>query len=208
MWQSIKVPGATERNSRYHPLRFQNDLGVEPVGPGVLGDLYLEGLIQSLEALAADTRPTEAAGRIVGAAAKAGKTVHHANLGHFEPARLLPDGFPIRVVSLPASSPETGLRKAGEAGDALFAIWYHEMPVALLDAAREKGMRSIVVAGRNSFSPLDTSLADIYLDPKWMVGDAIVDVPGYDIKILPPSAVLNGLLFYAVIAEALPPSSS
>jgi uncharacterized phosphosugar-binding protein len=69
-------------------------------------------------------------------------------------------------------------------------------------------MPSIVVAGRNSFSPLDTSLADIYLDPKWMVGDAIVDVPGYDIKILPPSAVLNGLLFYAVIAEALPPSSS
>jgi hypothetical protein len=208
MWQSIKVPGATERNSRYRPLRFQDDRRVEPVGPGVLGDLYLEGLIQSLEALAADTQRVEAAGKIVRVTAEGGRTVFHANLGHFEPARLLPDGFPIRVVSLPASSPETGLRKTGEAGDALFAVWYHEMPVALLDAAREKGMRSIVVAGRNPYAPLDTSLADIYLDPKWLVGDAIVAVPGYDIKVLPPSAVLNGLLFYAVIAEARHPSSS
>jgi hypothetical protein len=90
----------------------------------------------------------------------------------------------------------------------VFIIWYHEMPAPLLAAARENGLRPIVVAGQNPFAPLDTSLADVYLDPKWMVGDAIVAVPGYDIKVLPPSAVLNGLLFYAVIAEARHPSSS
>ncbi len=208
MWQSIKVPGSTERNSRFRALRFHAEAPVEPVEAGILGDRYLEGLIGSLEALAADSRPLEAAGKIVRVAVAGRRTLFHANLGHFEPARLLPRGFPIRVVTLPANSPETGLREAGGAGDTLFAVWYHEMPGALLDAAREKGLSSIVVAGRNPYSPLDTSLADVYLDPKWAVGDAIVAVPGYDISILPPSAVLNGLLFYAVIAEALPPSSS
>jgi uncharacterized phosphosugar-binding protein len=82
------------------------------------------------------------------------------------------------------------------------------MPGPILDAARDKGVRSIVVAGQNPFAPLDTGLSDVYIDPKWVVGDAIGEIPGYDIKILPPSAVLNGLLFYAVIAEALPSSSS
>ena len=84
----------------------------------------------------------------------------------------------------------------------MFIIWYHEMPAPLLDTAREKGLRSIVVAAQNPFAPLDTSLADVYIDPKWVVGDAVVTVPGYDIKILPMSAVLNGLIFYAVIEEA------
>jgi hypothetical protein len=208
MWQSIKVPGSTERNSRYRPFRFHDDLQVQPVKPGVLGNQYLAGLIGSLEKLAAETKPVQTAGRIIRSAAEAKRTVFHANLGHFEPARLLPEGFPIRVVTLPLKSPEAELRNSGAAGDALFAIWYHEMPAQLLDAARKKGLRSIVVAGQNPFAPLDTKLTDVYIDPHWVVGDAIVAVPGYDIKIIPPSAVLNGLLFYAVIAEALPSSSS
>ncbi|OGD22653.1 MAG: hypothetical protein A2W03_16250 [Candidatus Aminicenantes bacterium RBG_16_63_16] len=208
MWQSIKVPGSTERNSRYRQLRFHDGLPVKPVPPGVLGNQYLTGLIRSLDAIAEETRPFQAAAGIVRGAAEAKRTVFHANLGHFEPARLLQGGFPIRVATLPLKSPEAELQSSGAAGDALFIIWYHEMPVPLLDAARERGLSSIVVAGRNPFSPLDTRLAEVYIDPKWVVGDAIAEVPGYDIRILPPSAVLNGLVFYAVIAEALPSSSS
>jgi len=208
MWQSIKVPGSTEWNSRYRQLRFHEDLQVKPVPAGMLGKQYLEGLIRSLEAVAAETRPVRDAAQIVRGAAAANRTVFHANLGHFEPARLLPENFPIRVVTLPLKSPEAELRTSGAAGDAVFVIWYHEMPMPLLDAAREKGLRSIVVAGQNPFAPLDPKLADVYIDPQWVVGDAIGEVPGYDIKILPPSAVLNGLLFYAVIAEALPSSPS
>jgi hypothetical protein len=204
MWQSIKVPGSTERNRRYRPLRFHDDLPVKPVKPGVLGNQYLTGLIRSLDALAAENTAIQAAGRLLREAAEAGHTVFHANLGHFEPARLLPEGFPIRVVTLPAKSPEDELRKSGTAGDALFIIWYHEMPAALLAAARDKGIPSVCVAAQNPFSPLDTSLADVYIDPKWVVGDATAEVPGYEIKILPPSAVLNALVFYAVIDEAIP----
>ena len=204
MWQSIKVPGSTERNRLYRPLRFHEDLHIAPVKPEVLGTQYLDGLIGSLDGLIAETKPIRAAARLIRNASKAGHSVVHANLGHFEPARLLPAGFPIRVIALPARLPETELPKVAAPGDVLFAIWYHEMPRALLDASRSKGMRTIVVAGRNPFAPLDTKLADVYIDPKWVVGDALVEVPGYDIKIIPPSAVLNGLIFYAVMAEATP----
>lgn len=204
MWQSIKVPGSTERNRRYRPLRFHDDLRLQPIKPEILGNQYLGGLIQSLDGLAAEAGHIQAAGRLIRAAAEAKHAVFHANLGHFEPARLLPADFPVQVTTLPVKSPEAELRTKGTAGDSVFIIWYHEMPAPLLDAAREKGLRSIVVAAQNPFSPLDTSQADLYIDPKWVVGDAIAEVPGYDIKILPPSAVLNGLVFYAVIEEALP----
>jgi hypothetical protein len=105
MWQSIKVPGSTERNSRYRPLRFHDDLRVKPVQPGVLGGQYLSGLIGSLQKLGAETLPVQTAGGIIRGAVGAKRTAYHANLGHFEPARLLPDGFPIRVVTLPLKSP-------------------------------------------------------------------------------------------------------
>jgi hypothetical protein len=203
MWQSIKIPGSTERNRRYRPLRFHDDLRVAAVKQGVLGNQYLAGLTRSLDGFAGEIKSMEAAGRLIRAAAEAGRTIFHANLGHFEPALLLPETSPIRVVTLPAKSPEDELRKSGTAGDALFIIWYHEMPSALLAAAREKGIRSICVAAHNPLSPLDTNLADVYIDPKWVVGDATAEVPGYDIKILPPSAVLNALVFYAVIDEAI-----
>ncbi len=165
-WQSIKVPGSTERNSRYRPLRFHDDLRIQPVKPGVLGDQYLAGLIGSLAGIEAETRPIGDAAQAVRVAAASRHTVFHANLGHFEPARLLPEGFPIRVVSLPQKSPEAGLRELGRPGDALFAIWYHEMPAPLLDVAREKGLRSIVVAGRNPYAPLDTDLGRYLYRPE------------------------------------------
>jgi uncharacterized phosphosugar-binding protein len=202
LWQSIKVPGSTERNRRYRPLRFHDDLSIGAVKPEVLGNQYLESLSRSLDGLAAEGGPVRAAGKIVHAASAAKHSVFHANLGHLEPARLVPPDFPIQVTTLPQKLPEVELRNRGAAGDAVFIIWYHEMPAPLLDTAREKGLRSIVVAAQNPFAPLDTSLADVYIDPKWVVGDAVVTVPGYDIKILPMSAVLNGLIFYAVIEEA------
>jgi len=32
-----------------------------------------------------------------------------------------------------------------------------------------------------------------------------VEIPGYDVKGLPPSGVLNSLVFYTVLAEAVSP---
>jgi hypothetical protein len=204
MWQSIKVPGSTERNRRIRPLKFHEPLPVGPVKPGVLGNDYLSGLSSSLKKLDTEVGSIRDAGQIIRRAVESKHAVFHANLGHFEPARLLPPGFPIPLTILPAKEPEAEIRKTGTSGDALFIIWYHEMPTPLLAAAQDQGIRSICLAATNPFAPLDTSPADVYIDPQWVVGDALVEVPGYDVRILPPSAVLNSLVFFAVLSEALP----
>jgi hypothetical protein len=52
---------------------------------------------------------------------------------------------------------------------------------------------------------LPAELADapglLWLDTAWQVGDAVVSVPGYDVKMLPASAVMQMATLYALTAE-------
>ncbi len=202
MWQSVMVPGARERNARYRTLRFHEDCAVPPQGPGALGNRYLDALTQAVGELRKETGKLQAAGQVIREATGAGRKIFHANCGHYEPARLLSPAFPIPLIVLGAKAPEAELREKAVAGDALLCIWYTELPSALLATAREKGVASICCAAGNPPQPHALRLVDVFVDPHWVFGDAVVDLPGYDIRILPPSGVLNSLIFNAVLAEA------
>ncbi len=84
----------------------------------------------------------------------------------------------------------------------MLAVWYTEQPVALLKAARSAGVTSACILAANPADPREPGLADVMLDSQWVIGDAAVAVPGYDVRILPPSGVLNAAVFYAILAEA------
>ena len=43
--------------------------------------------------------------------------------------------------------------------------------------------------------------ADLNLSGCWPFGDALVDVPGYDISILPPSGVVQAAAYWMLVAE-------
>ena len=202
MWQSVMVPGARDRNARYRPLRFHEDLVVPAQAPGTLGNRYLDTITQEVGDLRKETSKFQAAGKAIRAAVRAGHKVFHANLGHYEPALLLPKTFPVTLTVLGTKAPETELREKAAAGDVLLCIWYTELPAALLAAAKEKGVTSICCVAGNPPQPHDLRLVDIFVDPHWVYGDAALALPNYDVKILPPSGVLNSLVFNAALAEA------
>lgn len=206
MWQSIMVPGSRERNERYRAQRFHEPVGaVPPVAPGVLGDRYLDGLCEALRGVAGEQARIAAAGALVRGALGGGRTIFHANMGHFEPARLLPEGFPVPLSVLPARSPEAELARLGRPGDVLVAVWYTALPAELLETARRLQAASVCILAGNPTETRPPDAADVLLDPHWVLGDALVEVPGYDVRILPPSGVLNATVFYAVLAEAAAP---
>ena len=203
MWQSIMVPGSSERNARYQPLRFHEDFQVPAQQAGSLGRRYLEGLTHAVARLSSQEKQMAAASAVLRQTVKSGRTVFHLNVGHFDPALLLPEGFGVPLTALAGASPEEDLSAGGQPGDSLLLVCYTDLPTALLRLARERGVTSICMVGRNPSHPHDPALVDVLLDPQWALGDAIVEIPGYDVKVLPPSGVLNSLAFYAVLADAL-----
>jgi len=202
LWQSVMVPGSRERNAKYRSQRFHDDVTVPPQAPGVLGERYLAGLCTALTGLRSQHGKIAAAGALVRRAVETRHTVFHANMGHFEPALLLGPDVTFALSVLPAKDPEADLKQHGVAGDALLAVWYTAMPTALLSAAREKQVATACILAGNPTEARDQALADVLLDPQWVIGDAVVEVPGYDVRILPPSGVLNSAVFFAVLADA------
>jgi len=41
----------------------------------------------------------------------------------------------------------------------------------------------------------------IYIDPHWPLPDGCVEVPGYDVAILPASGVMDGAIYWAMTAQ-------
>ena len=44
---------------------------------------------------------------------------------------------------------------------------------------------------------------EMYINQHWAMGDSLVTVPGYDVKILPPSGVIEDAVYWSINAEML-----
>ena len=67
--------------------------------------------------------------------------------------------------------------------------------------AKEKGMNIVVM----STEPPDVSDANaegfLWIPARWPIEDGAVELPGYDIRILPVTGLMNGVIFYALRSE-------
>jgi hypothetical protein len=71
-----------------------------------------------------------------------------------------------------------------------------------LEAVAKAGGRSVVGLCHAPLAPLDGPQPAILMDEQFDYGDAAVQLPGYDVRILPASAVLQTAIFRSVIAKA------
>lgn len=83
-------------------------------------------------------------------------------------------------------------------------------PERELKYAQEVGAKTICVftpgptdIGEGLPVEADMNLLDIYIDPYWKHGDAIVEVPDYDTKIIPPSGVVMVTCYWMIIGETM-----
>jgi hypothetical protein len=88
-----------------------------------------------------------------------------------------------------------------QAGDFIAIIEYIYVPRERLDKIKAKGARSAWI-GVPMGDDLDYPGLDIFIDPFWRFGDAVVEIPGYDVKIMPPSGVLQSMIYWLLSGEA------
>lgn len=206
MYQSVAIPGARERNTSLGKIRFHDDLHVDPIAPGVLGKAYLTGLhtLHQDVAKANNRAIVHAADRLFHVIASGGKVYVYAS-AHYPPYHfgnvLAADPG---VTTLLNRGARRFLATPGEQ-DAILALGYAMRPGDSYWGDPEvftKAGRGVVWVITTYDTPADAIPArDILVDQRWPAGDAVVDVPGYPVRVFPPSGVITEMLGWAIIAQ-------
>jgi len=93
-------------------------------------------------------------------------------------------------------------------GDLYFFLGYYRRPVEAYQAARKAGAEIVEVITGADGSDLPDPQPDYRIRPMWPYGDALVPVPGYDVKILPASGIVQSAIFWAVNATMVVENAS
>ena len=196
MYQSIVCPGSRERNAEVGREIFHSDLNIEPIGGGELGKEYLDEMTKAISQIKATQMDSiKEASSLAAKAVISGKKAYAALMGHMPPR--VPGGYgdPGIFVTQDFSDEEL------QPGDFIALIEYVYAPKERLDNIKSKGARSVWV-GVPMEDDLDYPGLDIFIDPFWRVGDAVVEIPGYDVKVLPPSGVIEAMIYWLLSGEA------
>ena len=207
MFQSYAVAGSKERAEKLRALKFHDHVP-EKIEAGVLGRRYLQALRQSALALhAGELADIRAAARLSVAARRAGRGVYLYAQNHALLFRLpcAHDGGYFTQINDGWVKLKKGI--ALGPGDLVFCIGY-DSPF------RDEDWRKFDQQVRPTGATLVWSIAtykkdqiatipaeQILIDQQWAFGDAVADVAGYDIKILPTSGVLAEAVLWMTAAE-------
>ena len=219
MWQSVVVPGGRERNGRYRQgddatkWRFHEDMTIPPQPPGRLGQLYVDGIRRQVAGLRGPVlEQIAAASAKMAECVRAGGAVHVQTVSHFTTFEVKSPLVPTWVKAdyearlVRAVGPEQ-LAAAMKPGDVFFQLGYYwvavrfEVDTGYVEAVRKKKGTSVIALCHAPYAPLNGPQPDFLIDAQWEYGDAVVLVPGYDVKMLPCSAVLQTAAFWTVVAK-------
>ena len=203
MWQSIMVPGAAERNAKYAGRKFL-DQCPPAVSAGKIGKEYLNALEKTLaEVYTKDGATIKAAAKQASRAKTAGGNLYAAFMGHALEVQLGCD-FDPGVFKPIANAKLTS-------NDFVLSVGYDRVLSGeewnfVSERAREAG--ASVAWSFTSYKPAEVKSVrsnELYIDQRWLLGDAVVSIPGYDVKILPSSGVIGEAILWSITAEILQP---
>ena len=211
LWQSMFMPGAAPRNNRIENIHYHTDMNIQPVEPGVLGHQYITAVTGYLTKMRDNELELfSRAGKTCAETIRSGKKVVASVVGHFMVAQLRMPGYPDIFTVLTNQYGREYLEGVIKSGDTWLHVGYSYTPVQELILADEVGARTVCVltpgpteVGEGMPVTPDMSKIDVYIDPYWKHGDSVVDVPGYDTKIIPPSGVVMITAYWMIIGETM-----
>ncbi|MCE5249428.1 hypothetical protein LLG96_04325 [bacterium] len=211
LWQSMFVPGAAPRNTKIGDFLYHSDMKISPVKAGVPGRQYVTTVRGYLDRIkAGELEQFRQAGKTCAETIKSGHKVVASVVGHFMVAQLRMPGYPNIFTVLSNQYGRDYLKGVLSRGDIWFHVGYSYTPEQELDLAKEIGVKTVCVftpgpteVGEGTPVAPDMSKIDIYIDPYWKHGDAVVEIPGYDTKIIPPSGVVMITTFWMILGETV-----
>lgn len=201
MFQSVVVPGGRERNEARLGLPWEPET-VSPVAAGELGERYLAGLRSCLEKLRDTQMPLFGeAGQLSAQALATGHRVWYVGVGHLPPYEPGQPGDPDLTQEMANGIEADKAAEKASAGDLVLYVGYYEPFGSWVEAIHGAGAGIVTVLSGTPQRPAAEMGADINIDGCWPYGDALVQVPGYDVDILPPSGVVQAAAYWMLVAE-------
>ncbi len=200
MYQSVLVPGGRERNAEHLKLKWEPQ-APPPLRPGLPGRTYLARLANCWRTLEATQLDGFAeAGQMAAAAVRAGHTAWYGSLGHLPPELPGQTGDPGVLKPLKMNSPDK-LGDFVKPGDVILYVGYYEPYGPWVERAHALGAKIVTVVSGTPERAAENMGADLNLCGCWPFGDALLDIPGYDIRVLPPSGVIQAAAYWMLVAE-------
>lgn len=212
MFQAYAVPGGRERAARLFQTgaKFHAE-APPPVSPGQVGLHYLAALRRSLIAVYTSERERVrllAEMAVTNLAAGRGSYIFPMNHvfvrgnlgGPFDPGyfRRINDGWERLLPGISLAEGDLIFCNGGDAVEPLgeLAAQWRATGARLVWSFSD--YNTAVGAGRQTIGA-----DELCIDPHWLRGDAAVEVPGYDVQILPTSGVIAAAILRLVEAEIL-----
>jgi hypothetical protein len=208
------MPGSTHHNALYrgHTFHSSGEPQMQPVQPGVAGRAYLDSIDKMVrEIRAQETGKIVEVGKEMGQRAGSNPAVITAQ-AHMVGHEFWGEG---KWFQTQKGDLETAL---GSGGMLIFLGYYNGVPQQMWDAVRRakaKGVWALAPAldEKLTLQPdgeqvhpgqeLDfKQYGDVFINQHWDVGDAATTMPGYDIRILPPSAEAQLFIYEALMRAA------
>jgi len=201
MFQSVVVPGGRERNKDHLGLAWE-PTSVPPVPAGELGGQYLSRLLTCLQRM----RETQMAlfgqaGVLAKETVATGHTVWYVGVGHQPPYEVGQAGDPDLTRELSVNAEPGEATEKVKPGDCVWYVGYYEPFGPWVETVHQAGGKIVTVLSGTPERPASEMGADINIDGCWPYGDALVDVPGYDVRILPPSGAVQSAAYWMLVAE-------
>lgn len=205
MWQSLSVPDAEKRAAKYRKLKF-HDQTPAPIEPGAAGRDYLTAVLNTLSAVRTTERERiESVSAQAVAATASGRKFYVCGAGHatkYPPAAAHDPGVFI-FLSEGQACPDFKPR------DFLFLVGYdeHWLDAQLGQVSRECRRLGGKVAwtlsryGKSRITGVEPG--ETIIDQHWELGDAVVLLPGYDVRILPSSGIIAEAVMWMVTERVI-----
>ena len=200
MLQSVAVPGARERNAELRSVKFHSGLTVPPVPSEQLGRAYLHELRRLLVRFKGSQEDAvKRCARMLADRLGSGRAPYLHMRGHLPPSEVGIPGDPNYFRWLP--KPDTDAAQQIGAEDLILCLGYVGIPdeVAPIAAARHPRVIWFIATDADTASQIPEG--GLLIDQQWQRGDAAVEVPGYDTRILPPSGVIQLVGYWMVVGE-------
>ncbi len=208
VYLSIHLDKGRRRYKRTKGLLFEPGVEPAPVEKGQFARAFLGHVRGALTAVRKEELPRiRTAGTWIRAARQQECRVLRQLHGHLPPHEARRRGDPpcfTDTVHPPLG--EKGVRWMREhlrKGDVYLLVGYQQNQDAMSAAANALGARTIFLT---SLPPSAERAADprhLTVNPHWPLTDGCLDLPGYDVKACPLSAILGLSVYYAIAAEAV-----
>jgi hypothetical protein len=195
-FQSHGLPEGRTRTKRIDGMRFHDDMVIDPVAPGVLAHAYFDHIQSYLHTLRTTAQPQIKQATQWWLAA--GDDAQFTAMGHMFPYNFDDTRAPRRATWFKPTEGKP-LAEPPAAGGFVLYIGYQNAPAPLVQQAID-GDFNLVYASVRPADPRDAPNVMRFV-PTWPVSDGCVTVPGYDVKILPASGIVNSAIYWSMMAE-------